>query len=157
MNVLRVGDVGTESLAELVSRFGMRLVVTSSDEPIPGSFWGDSEAGLIGDGLHVRLDTPVHSVLHESAHFLCMSPARREGLARDAGGDDAEETAVCYLQVLLSDDVPEMGRGRMFADMDAWGYSFRLGSSRDWFENDAEDAVVWLRQHDLLDESGRRL
>ena len=40
---------------------------------------------------------------------------------------------------------------RMFADMDAWGYSFRLGSSRAWFENDAEDASLWLQQRGLID------
>ena len=42
----------------------------------------------------------------------------------------------------------------IFDDMDAWGYSFRLGSSRAWFENDAEDACKWLIQNDLIDELG---
>jgi hypothetical protein len=36
-------------------------------------------------------------------------------------------------------------------DMDAWGYSFRLGSTRPWFERDAEDARKWLIDHQLLD------
>jgi hypothetical protein len=36
------------------------------------------------------------------------------------------------------------------ADMDAWGYSFRLGSTRAWFEGDAEDAREWLEQRGLL-------
>jgi hypothetical protein len=31
------------------------------------------------------------------------------------------------------------------ADMDAWGYSFRLGSTRAWFEADAEDAREFLQ------------
>jgi len=34
--------------------------------------------------------------------------------------------------------------------MDAWGYSFRLGSARAWFENDAEDAIGWLKQRDFM-------
>ena len=49
---------------------------------------------------------------------------------RDAGGDDAEENAVCYLQILWADALPGFGRERMFLDMDAWGYTFRLGSAR---------------------------
>jgi hypothetical protein len=45
-----------------------------------------------------------------------------------------------------------MGKERMFSDMDAWGYSFRLGSSEAWFEQDAEDAVAWLQQYGLIDQ-----
>jgi len=37
-------------------------------------------------------------------------------------------------------------------DMDAWGYSFRLGSTRTWFERDAEDASQWLLAHGLVDD-----
>ena len=42
----------------------------------------------------------------------------------------------------------------MLADMDRWGYSFRLGSSAAWFETDAEDARAWLEQHGLIDTAG---
>lgn len=118
---------------------------------IPGSHWGEPEAGLIGNRLYVRADTPVHSALHEACHFICMDDARRAELHTDAGGEVAEENAVCYLQVLLADHLPGMGRSRMFADMDAWGYSFRLGSSRAWFMHDAADAHAWLIKHQLID------
>ena len=37
-------------------------------------------------------------------------------------------------------------------DMDAWGYSFRLGSTRAWFTRDAEDARLWLLAHGLIDD-----
>ena len=47
----------------------------------------------------------MHSVLHESSHYICMSPERRAALDRDAGGDDLEEAAVCYLQVLLAGEL----------------------------------------------------
>ena len=64
---------------------------------------------------------------------------------------------MCYLQILLADELPQLGRERMFADMDAWGYTFRLGSSRAWFERDAADARVWLRESGLIDDRrGRR-
>jgi hypothetical protein len=122
---------------------------------IPGSYWGEREAGLIGAKIFARLDTPVHSVLHESAHFICMTPERRAGLDTDAGGDDAEESAVCYLQVVLADSLPQVGRERMCRDMDAWGYSFRLGSAATWFAEDAQDARYWLIHHGLLDEAGQ--
>ena len=83
-----------------------------------------------------------------------MDPARRSGLHTDAGGGYDEENAVCYLQILLADEIPDFGRRRMMRDMDAWGYTFRLGSARAWFENDAEDARDWLRRNDLVDEEG---
>ena len=63
-----------------------------------------------------------------------------------------EENGVCYLQILLADYIPEMGCERMFSDMNTWGYSFRLGFSKAWFEKDAEDAVAWLQQFNLIDK-----
>jgi hypothetical protein len=41
----------------------------------------------------------------------------------------------------------------MFDDMDRWGYSFRLGSTQRWFEEDAEDAREWLEQQGLITTS----
>ena len=73
------------------------------------------------------------------------------GLDTDAGSDDAEENAVCYLQILLADEISGFGRKRMFMDMDSWGYSFRLGSSKAWFEHDADDALNWLVNRNLVD------
>ena len=122
---------------------------------MPGSYWGESEAGLRGNELFVRPDTPLHSLLHELSHFVCMSEARRSGLDRDAGGDDAEECAVCYLQILLADQFAGFGRDRMLADMDAWGYTFRLGSARAWFEQDAADACIWLRANGVVNDMGQ--
>ncbi len=142
-------------LAETLARFGLNLCMCSSDASIPGSYWGDCEAGLDAERLYVRPDTPLHSALHEACHWICMDRARRVALNTDAGGDYAEEDAVCYLQVLLSDEFPAFGRERMFADMDAWGYTFRLGSARAWFQQDAQDARDWLRRHSLVDERDR--
>ncbi|MEP7314938.1 MAG: hypothetical protein ABI859_20325 [Pseudomonadota bacterium] len=142
-------------LAELLAAYTLELRLVPTGETIPGSYWGDSEAGLKGSTLYARLDTPLHSVLHESAHYICMTPERRSGLERDAGGDDAEESAVCYLQILLSAELPQMGMARAFADMDAWGYSFRLGSTEAWYRNDAEDARLWLLEVGVVDGDGR--
>jgi len=152
VDVVRVGTEPESSVLALARRFGVELRHLSRDDILPGSYWGDSEAGLRGNALYVRADTPLHSLLHELSHFVCMTPERRAGLDRDAGGDDAEECAVCYLQILLADELPQLGRERMFADMDAWGYTFRLGSSRAWFERDAEDAHVWLREAGLIED-----
>ena len=145
--MLLLSGVDRVAVATLLDRYGLRLALVAPNEVIPGSYWGECEAGLKGDRLYARLDTPVHSVLHEASHYICMTPERRAGLDRDAGGNEPEESAVCYLQVLLAAEVREMGRERAFADMDAWGYSFRLGSARAWFESDARDARAWLRQH----------
>ncbi|HYX73599.1 MAG TPA: hypothetical protein VE819_02835 [Steroidobacteraceae bacterium] len=149
--VLLLNAVDRVAIALLLARYGLTLTLVASAEAIPGSYWGDSEAGLQGDTLFARLDTPLHSVLHEAGHYVCMSPERRAGLDRDAGGDDIEESAVCYLQVLFADELPHVGRARLFTDMDAWGYSFRLGSTRAWFEGDAQDARAWLRLHGIID------
>jgi hypothetical protein len=152
--VVRVGPRADGAIHALAARYGAELIECAPSETLPGSYWGDSEAGLRGSTLFVRADTPIHSLLHELGHFICMSPERRAGLDRDAGGDDAEECAVCYLQIVLADEIPAFGRAQMLQDMDAWGYTFRLGSSRAWFENDAADACIWLRRHGVLDEYG---
>ena len=149
--MLRLSDIDRPAVVRLLARYGLDTRTLADDAPIEGSYWGESEAGLRGDTLFARHDTPLHSVLHEAAHYICMSPERRAGLDRDAGGNDAEESAVCYLQLLLADTLAGVGRERLFADMDAWGYSFRLGSSRAWFEQDAEDAREWLRRYGIID------
>lgn len=150
-----LSGVDRVAVAALLDRYGLKLQLVAPNESIPGSYWGESEAGLRGDRLYARLDTPVHSVLHEASHYICMTPERRAGLDRDAGGDDLEESGVCYLQVLLAGELRGVGVERAFADMDAWGYSFRLGSTRAWFERDAEDARKWLRQHGITDGDDR--
>ena len=144
-----------EALAALLTRYGLQVVAVPADQPIPGSFWGDPEAGLIGSRLFVREDTPLHSALHEACHWICMDTARRATLHTDAGGGYDEENGVCYLQILLADLVPGAGRERLMRDMDAWGYSFRLGSTRAWFEHDAGDARAWLLAHGLIDAQDR--
>ena len=153
--VLRLADIEASELVRLLARFGLRFRHCAEQQPIPGSYWGDEEAGLKADNLYARDDTPLHSILHETCHYICLDPARREVLDTNAGSDEAEENAVCYLQILLADEIDSLGRERMFADMDRWGYSFRLGSSRAWFEQDAEDALDWLNRHKLLDAAQR--
>jgi len=150
--MLHLGQADLRAVSALLAEFGLDLRLTDPGADIPGSYWGESEAGLQGNTLLARLDTPVHSVLHETAHYICMSPERRVGLDRDAGGDDAEENAVCYLQVLLAERLRGCGRESAWRDMDEWGYSFRLGSARAWFEQDAEDARAWLETAGIIDE-----
>ncbi len=152
--MLMVSAVPRKVLDALLQRYNIALVLQENEAAIPGSYWGDSEAGIIGRTVHVRADTPIHSLLHETCHLICMTEDRRDGLVRDAGGDDLEESAVCYLQIILADHLDGVGRDRLMLDMDAWGYSFRLGNSRDWFENDAEDAKEFLLQHGLLSTAG---
>lgn len=153
--VVRITDIDQHALSNLLVRFGLLLERVGDAQEIPGSYWGECEAGLVEHRLYWRGDTPVHSVLHEACHFICMDEARRRGLNRDAGGDDPEENAVCYLQIVLSDHIAGFGREQLMRDMDAWGYSFRLGSTRAWFENDAEDAREWLVRHDVTTPDGR--
>jgi len=154
-SVLTLADIGVSPCGALLRPFGLELTIVSAGDAIPGSYWGEVEAGLIGNMLYCRTDTPVHSLLHEACHYICMTPDRRRILERDAGGDYEEENAVCYLQIVLAEYLMEAGADRMVTDMDAWGYTFRLGSARAWFEGDAEDTRVWLKEHDLIDNHGR--
>ena len=154
VRVTTVADVGIDGPAALLSRFGIDLEKVADGDAIPGSYWGEPEAGVIGMRVYVRNDTPVHSLLHETCHIICMDDERRRSLNRDAGGDDLEESAVCYLQVLLADELGGVGRDRIMLDMDAWGYSFRLGSTSRWFTEDAEDARHWLVEAGLTAASG---
>ncbi len=152
--MLRVSDVPEAAITELLHRYELELIKQPAGAPISGSFWGDSEAGIVGHTVYVRADTPIHSLLHETCHVICMTEDRRAGLDRDAGGDDLEESAVCYLQVVLADFIDGVGRDRLMLDMDAWEYSFRLGNTRDWFQRDAEDATEFLTNHGLLNADG---
>jgi hypothetical protein len=153
--VVLLAALEREEIAALLAAYGARLVEVAPEVSIPGSYWGDAEAGLIDNTVYVRHDTPAHSFLHELCHYVCMSGERRAALATDAGGNDDEESAVCYLQVLLADTLTGFGAARCLIDMDSWGYSFREGSARAWFEGDGADARAWLRAHELIDAHGR--
>ncbi|MDH5444100.1 MAG: hypothetical protein OEY52_01000 [Gammaproteobacteria bacterium] len=153
--VLLCSELPQGDLQTLLSAYDMQIELVEDMQAIPGSFWGESEAGLIDNRLLIRQDTPVHSALHEACHYICMDQSRRAGLHTDAGGDYDEENGVCYLQILLADELEGMDAQRMMDDMDSWGYSFRLGSAAQWFKSDAEDAAKWLIQHGLLNSEGR--
>ncbi len=142
-------------VAALLGRYRLTIRLHAQGSALPGSYWGAPEAGLVRNVVHAREDTPVHSVFHEACHYVCMSPARRAGLDTDAGGDYEEENAVCCLQIVLADELPGFGRSRMCTDMDAWGYTFRLGSAARWYAEEADDARRWLAGHGILDGHGR--
>lgn len=153
MTMPRCTETNMKQLIELLSRYGLKLERVVDDTPIPGSYWGESEAGLVGEVIYARADTPVHSVMHEACHVVCMDATRRAALHTDAGGDYAEEDAVCFLQITLAAHIG-LTTEAICADMDAWGYTFRLGTALAWYTQDAGDAHAWLVRHGLLLESG---
>ncbi|NOX69429.1 MAG: hypothetical protein GXP15_09605 [Gammaproteobacteria bacterium] len=153
--VLCVADRKLEDIESLLGRYGIELTVEPDTAEITASFWGSPEAGIVRNRVYVRADTPIHSMLHECAHIICMTAERRRSLNGDAGGTDLEEAAVCYLQIILADFIGGVGRDRLIQDMDTWGYSFRLGNTRRWFETDAGDASEWLQQCGLLTDAGQ--
>ena len=153
-SVVLLADLDAAQVDALLAACGARLERVSPGAAIPGSYWGDAEAGLVGNTVYVRADTPAHSFLHELCHFVCMDDARRAALATDAGGTDDEECGVCYLQVLLAERLAGFGAARCLRDMDAWGYSFREGAARAWFQGDGAHARAWLAAHGLVDATG---
>jgi len=149
--VLRLADIDAGAVSSLLARYGLALLRVADDAPIPGSYWGEPEAGIIGTTVYVRNDTPVHSILHEAGHLIVLDPDRRAGIHTNATDSIEEEDAVCVLQSVLAEALPGVGSQRVFADMDAWGYTFRLGSARAYVMQDAESAWQWLVARGLLD------
>jgi len=109
--VVRAASLGWQPLRDLLEPFGLQIQIVPAEQAIPGSHWGDDEAGLIGSRLYARTDTPVHSILHESGHWLLMEPERRLKLHTDAGGirlgsarrwfeEDAEDARLALLERL---------------------------------------------------------
>lgn len=57
-----------------------------------------------------------------------MDEGRRARLDADAGGNDLEEAAVCYLQIVLADELQTVGARRLMRDMDGWATPFGLAA-----------------------------
>jgi len=148
--VLLLADLAPGTAEDLLRRHGLILVRIADGASIPGSYWGEPEAGIIGATVYARPDTPVHSLLHEACHLIVAAPEKRAHIHTDASESQIEEDATCYLQIVLAEHLPGVGSPRLMEDMDAWGYTFRLGSTRAWFERDAEDARAWLSERGLL-------
>ena len=75
--MLTLADIDFDAVASLLARYGLVLARVPDGAPIPGSYWGECEAGLIGSTVHARGDTPVHSLLHEAGHLIVLPPERR--------------------------------------------------------------------------------
>lgn len=148
-----LNNTSSEALTELLGRYHLRLRQVPPQEDIPHSFWGAPEAGRLKSTLYVRADTPIHSILHESAHYICMPKTQRTLPQTDAKGSALVENACCYLQIVLTDYILGLNRHILMYDMDCWGYSFRLGSTARWFYADSDDAIQWLIEQQILTPS----
>lgn len=157
VDVLRLRDIHAPDVAGLLHGYGLVLDCVADGAAIPGSYWGEPEAGLIGNTVYVRRDTPVHSLLHEACHLIVLPPERRQAVHTDATDSVEEEDAVCVLQSLLGEALPGVGAARVLADMDRWGYTFRTGSARSYVEGDADSAWQWLADAGLVDAATRQL
>jgi len=151
--MLTIADIGFEAPRALLARYGLVLIQVEDSLAIPGSFWGECEAGVIGHCVYARFDTPVHSLLHEASHLMVIPEEKRSNIHTDASDSVAEEDAVCILQALLGDELAGVGRERIWTDMDTWGYTFRLGSAKAYFENDANEAFAFLLMRRLINTS----
>lgn len=146
MHAVTTNAASCRALQSVFSLARLQICVHPADASLPGSYWGDSEAGITDRCIHVRADTPLHSLLHEACHVLCASVANRNGFVGDAKGDDDEESAVCFMQIQLAEALPGVGARRICQDMDAWGYSFREGSAFAFLHGDGAGAAAWLSQ-----------
>jgi len=76
-SVYQISDFSISEIISLLEKYHLKIKVLSPEQAICGSYWGDSEAGLIENTLYVRKDTPIHSLLHEACHYICMDETRR--------------------------------------------------------------------------------
>ena len=144
---MTLADVDLDSIERLLKYYDLQFKLIDDGLPIPGSYWGEPEAGIISSTVYARLDTPVHSVLHEACHLIVLPREQRALVHTDATDSVLEEDAVCYLQITLAQFLDDVGSKRLMQDMDSWGYTFRLGSAQRWYDEDAEDAKKWLTDH----------
>jgi hypothetical protein len=151
----RLKQLTSQAIAPILARYQLQLSLVPDDKDIPYSFWGAPEAGRRHSVLYVRGDTPIHSILHEASHFVCMCESQRKKDAINVGGTAAEENATCYLQIILADCVDNIDRYQLMHDMDRWGYSFRLGSTARWFSADSEDAREWLLEKMIINQQNQ--
>ena len=110
MAIVTCSEINLNHLIKLLNKYDLRIETVEPLTKIPGSWFGDSEAGIIKNTLYIRPDTPVHSALHESCHYICMDKHRRKKLHTNAGGDYTEEDGVCYLQILLAGFIEDFGQ-----------------------------------------------
>ena len=103
MSVLTLTDIGFDAPRALLARYGLTLERIDDGKTIPGSYWGDCEAGIIGCTVYARSDTPLHSLLHEAGHLIVLPPDKRAAVHTDATDSVPEEDAVCVLQGLLGE------------------------------------------------------
>jgi len=148
--MILIADIDKNELRVLLQKYSITVHFIPLNAEIVGSYWGAPEAGIILNNLYVRDDTPLHSALHESCHFICMDAERRQKLHTDTGGDYDEENAVCYLQIVLADYLTGVNSNTLCQNMDSWGYTFRLGSAKKWFANDAQEPLQWLLTKNVL-------
>ena len=160
---------GARRGTDLIDDLGRRQVAGEAALPGGAERAGHAAAGLAGDAHRDALaGGAARRVAHQHAldqRAVVQSPQRLAGGAV-VGGDGADlveqpreqrgaESAACYLQLLLADALPGIGRERLAEDMDRWGYSFRLGDTRSWFSSDAADARAWLVAADIIDPAGQ--
>src|SRR5512144_32159 len=113
--MLTVAEIDWASAVALLARYGLSLQHVADGMTIPGSYWGEPEAGVIGEKVYARGDTPVHSLLHEACHLIVASPERRGEIHTNASDSQAEEDACCYLQIVLADALPGVGSAQLMS------------------------------------------
>lgn len=150
--MVKYENLDARSVKDLLNHYGIKVNCFDNHTDIPHSFWGNPEAGRLNEQLYIRGDTPIHSVLHEACHYICMPAVQRAVELADAKGTVDEENATCYLQIILAEHIGGYSRTQILKDMDDWGYSFRLGSAYAWFTRDAHETKQWLINKQIINQ-----
>ena len=112
MAVKIVEDFKLNVLGLLLHKYQLSIINVGKQDKIPGSYWGDSEAGIIENTLYVRPDTPIHSLLHEACHYICMDNSRRIKLDTDAEGDYEERKCRLLPTDIIGRSAPADGKSK---------------------------------------------
>ena len=101
-------------MAALLRPYGLAVRTVPSAGSIPGSYWGESEAGIRGTRLHIRADTPLHFSAFSPRHRMRNLPrtptetlelARRIALDQGARVEDVADPDDGRIRLIDADGI----------------------------------------------------
>jgi len=137
-----------------LDRYGLSLHLVAPDEVIPARI-GASARRADGIQIFARLDTAGAFGAARGRPFYLHDAGTARRLGYRCRRRSCGRECVCYLQIILAQSLPNVGRERMCRDMDEWAIRSGWEAPRSGSIQDAEDARDWLMRHGVLDSQSR--
>ncbi len=136
--------------------YGARLERVPAGAAIPGSYWGDTEAGLdrqhrVRARRHARAFVPARALsLHLHGR---RAPCRARDRRRRHATTRSAASATC--RCCSPSGSTASAQRAACATWTRGATRFREGSARAWFDGDGAHARAWLLDHGLVDSAGQ--